>query len=99
MTDDSDAARATRRRKPRYTRLIVRANHRHGGAAICHGCKRPLASGEITLFGYDHTGAGIVVAVKCCGGLLKIALGYGCWVAAQDAPASWLRGFKPWGRA
>ena len=83
----------------RFVALIKRANRAHGGDAICHGCKRPLQSGEPTLVGRDRAGTALVVAVRCCRGRLRSLLGCGLFLAARDLPGPWLAAVKPWGSA
>jgi hypothetical protein len=83
----------------RFVALVKRANRAHGGGAICHGCKRPLQSGEATLVGRDHAGTVFVVAAWCCQGRLKWLLGWGLFPAPRDLPAPWLADVQPLGSA
>jgi hypothetical protein len=62
---------------------------RKSGADRCHGCGRRLISGDRTTIGYDPQRHGLIVA-DCCRDKIAVAIGGGLYLAATDAPASWL---------
>jgi hypothetical protein len=66
-------------------RLLEKANRRHGGSDVCHGCRRPLRSLETTVIGKDSHGLPLVVA-SCCTGRLVTALGGGLYIPDGEDP-------------
>jgi hypothetical protein len=82
-----------------FRRRIEAANLRHGSAAICHGCKRQLRSGESTVIGTARRRGHLMVVAGCCRQKLKVLLGFSVWHAAADIPAAWLDAIPPEGSA
>jgi hypothetical protein len=72
-----------------FRRQVERANRRFGGAEVCHGCQRPLKSGEFTWIGECRRGRLMVVAA-CCAWQLEVLLGFATWWAKSDLPAELL---------
>jgi hypothetical protein len=89
---DTPAARAFRKQ-------IEKANARFGGAEVCHGCRRPLKSAELTYVGTGRRRGHLMCVARCCRHMIKILVGFGVWYAMRDTSASWLADIEPRGRA
>jgi hypothetical protein len=82
----------------RFRLAVERANRKWGGGEVCHGCRRPLASGERTVIGADRRHKLRVVG-SCCSGMLQSIHGFGMFIRAADAPADYLNLVPTRGRA
>lgn len=71
-------------------RLLEKANRRHGGGDVCHGCHRPLRSLETTLVGTDSAGQLLVVA-SCCTDRVTTVLGGGLHIGKDEEPERVIR--------
>jgi hypothetical protein len=82
-----------------FRRQVETANRRFGGAEVCHGCRRPLKSGELNWIGTARRRGHLMVVAGCCRQKLKVLLGFSVWHAAADIPAAWLDAIPPEGSA
>jgi hypothetical protein len=82
-----------------FRRAVEAANHRFGGAEVCHGCRRLLKSGELNWIGTSRKRGHLMVVAGCCRQKIKILLGLSVWYAAANIPAAWLSAIPPRGSA